>query len=75
MKHLQLFENWIKKYGEKITLEDFKALQPGQHVKYIGIDFEIVKAGDVLVLKDEDGNESKVNFNMFNQRGAILDKE
>lgn len=73
MKHIQLFEGWLKKYGEKIKLEDFKALEPGQHVKYLGTDFEIVKNGDILVLKDEEGNETKVNYNMFNQRGAILE--
>jgi hypothetical protein len=75
MRHVELFENfdnWVKKYGEKITMNDFKALMPGQHVKYIGTDYEIVKVGDVLVLKSEDGSQMKVNYNMFNQRGAIL---
>lgn len=73
MKHLHLFEGFLKHYGEKITIEEFKALKPGQHVKYLGTDFEILKTGDVLVLVDENGNQVNVNYNMFNQRGAILE--
>ncbi len=72
MKHLQLYENWVKKYGEKISQEAFKALEIGQQVKYIGTSYKIVKTGDVLVLKDEAGKEVKVNYNMFNQKGAII---
>jgi hypothetical protein len=71
MKYLQLFEGFLKHYGEKMTLADFKSLKPGQRVKYLGGSFEVVEPGDVLVLIDDEGNKLRVNYNMFNQKGAI----
>lgn len=71
MKNLELFEGFIKKYGEKISVEDFKSLKPGQGVKYMGIDYKVTETGDVLTLIDERGKKITVNYNMFNQKGAI----
>lgn len=71
MKHIQLFEGFLKHYGQKMSLADFKALKPGQRVNYLGAGFEVVEPGDVLLLVDDEGNKIRVNFNMFNQKGAI----
>jgi hypothetical protein len=75
MGHVHLFEGFLKHYGQRISMDEFKALKPGQKVKYIGSEFEVIEPGDVLVLVDEEGNKITVNYNMFIQRGAITNGE
>jgi hypothetical protein len=75
MKHLMLFEGFRKTYGEKIPLKDFEAIQKGEEVLYLGTTYTVVDSnGSILKLKDAEGRTSTVNYNMFNQKGAIRDK-
>jgi hypothetical protein len=78
MKRVLLFEAWVKKYFEPISLDKFKSLPVGDIVHYGGARFEIIdNNGSILKLKDiEDAsNVRTVNYNMFNDRGAIISKD
>jgi hypothetical protein len=78
MKRVLLFEGWVKKYFEPISLDKFKSLPVGDIVLYGGAQFEIIdNNGSILKLKDiEDAsNVRTVNYNMFNDRGAITTKD
>jgi hypothetical protein len=73
MKHLVLFEGFIKKYMEKIPLKEFEAIEKGSKVLYMGSPCEVLdNNGAVLKLKNvNSGETSMVNYNMFNHGGAI----
>lgn len=73
MQHIKLFEAFKKAYGEKISKKDFKDIKKGQVVKYMHTDHEVLdNDGITMDLKDLDnGKKYIVNFNMFNQKGAI----
>jgi hypothetical protein len=66
MKNLRLFENFT-------SLNDFKNIKPGIHVRYMGRDCRVItNDGNILELEDEDGNKLDVNYNMFKQKGYLL---
>ena len=73
MKHLMVFEAFIKNMGDEMTPEDFKKLKHGQEVKYRGGSYTVTKPGDVSIeLKSNDkGNLINVNLGMFIKFGAI----
>ena len=73
MRHLMLFEAFIKQMGEEMTPEEFKKLKKGQEVKYRGTAYIIEKPGPTSIeLKSKDkGNVINVNLGMFIQFGAI----
>jgi len=65
MKNLRLFENFT-------SLNDFKNIKPGIHVRYIGTDYEVISNdGNILELEDEEGRKIQVNYNMFKQKGYL----
>lgn len=65
MKNLRLFENFT-------SLNDFKNIKPGIHVRYIGTDYEVISNdGNILELEDEEGRKIEVNYNMFKQKGYL----
>jgi len=72
LKHLLLFENFIKKYDQKITVQEFENIKKGSTVLYMGGRFTVEdNLKSVLKLKNEDGETFTVNYNMFNSKGAI----
>lgn len=82
MKHILTFKNFLnegfkKPYSEKMSLEDFKAIEVGSEVLYAGATYEVVNNdGTTLQLKPAkgaNGKATKVNFSMFNVAGAIRD--
>ena len=78
MKRVLLFEGWVKKYFEPISLDKFKSLPVGDIVLYGGAQFEIIdNNGSILKLKgvEDASNVRTVNYNMFNDRGAITTKD
>ena len=82
MKHVQLFEDFIKGYGEEITMGDFKNLKKTSKkrkhtIMYDGSEYEVLDAdGVVATLKNIDtGKKVVVNKRMFMQSGAILKEE
>ena len=75
MKHIQLFEDFTKNYGEKISQEEFENIAPGTEVVYMGKPFKVEQNNKAtLSLKAEDGHSVSVNYNMFNEKGAITTK-
>lgn len=76
MKYLLLFEGFVKKYGETISRADFKNLKKGQEVMYMGTPYVIEEPDEnVLKLKNSSsGAIIDVNYSMFNQKGAIVEK-
>jgi hypothetical protein len=67
MNHIKLYEGFS-------TLSEFRALKPGDIVKYMGDTYEVEEAdGNVLKLTGEDGNSIDVNFGMFTSKGMIPD--
>ena len=77
MKHIQLFEDFVKNYGQKISHEEFEKLEPGQTVLYMGAQYEVVKNNKVtIVLKSvKRGDTVNVNYSMFNHGGAITENK
>lgn len=75
MKNIPIFEDFIKSYGEKMTIDQFKAIEVGSEVLYAGNRYEVQKNdGAVLTLKSKKSSSGmKVNLNMFNQSGAITE--
>ena len=74
MKHIKLFEEFVKAYGEKIDSKYFKKLKKGKRVLYYGAEYIIVdNDGFVLKLEDERGKRVSVNLSMFNDKGAITE--
>lgn len=73
MKNLILFEEFSKSYGEKITLDQFKSIEPGSEVTYLGSRYDVEKNdGFVLTLKSQKmKNTIIVNYSMFNHGGFI----
>lgn len=81
MKHVQLFEDFIKGYGEKIDKRDFeklKKLTKKKHtVMYDFVEYEVVDSdGIVATLKNkETGKKITVNKRMFDTAGAVVKEE
>ena len=77
MKHLQTFENFIKSYGQKLSLDEFEKIAIGQIVLYKGIRFEVKEnTGVTLILTAVSGGQSqRLNLSQFNQSGAITESE
>lgn len=80
MKHVKLFEDFIKKYGEKISQKEFKGLtklKKKQKVLYYGQQHEVIDSdGFVARLRNmQSGETTTVNIAMFNQKGAIVENE
>lgn len=74
MKHVELFEAFVKGYGEKITPEQFKKIKRKSTVLYLGTPYTVVKNDEVVLhLKSESGHEKTVNLGMFNRAGAIVE--
>ena len=75
MGYVQTFESFVKKYGEKITLEEFKKIKKNTKIVYLGTPYTVVKNDDsVLHLKSEkSGHEKTVNLGMFNHGGVITE--
>ena len=82
MKHLPTFDTFInegfkKPYGEKISLDGFKAIEVDSEILYAGSTYVVIKNdGVTLHLKPAEGYSGKarkINFAMFNQAGAIRD--
>ena len=74
MKRIKLFEAFVKAYGEKIKKEEFKHIAVGSTVKYMTSDFTVEESdGVILILKHaKSGKKIQVNYNMFNEKGAIV---
>lgn len=79
MQHIKLFEQFVtegtKTYADRITLAKFKSIKPGTKLTYYGNSYT-VKSNDgyVLTLTDPtDGETVDVNFNMFNQKGYMVE--
>jgi hypothetical protein len=77
MKHIPLFEEFVKNYGQKMTTDEFEKIGVGQTVLYIGTRFEVEEnTGVTLVLKPLSGSGTvMVNLSQFNQSGAITESE
>lgn len=75
MKHIQLFEEFIKNYGEKMDQTAFEELPVGAKVLYKGTQFEVEKNnGATIVIRPvKGGSPTMVNLNQFNQGGAIVE--
>lgn len=72
MKNVKLFEEFTQDLSEAITLDEFKALKPGQLVHYMGAAYKVEKPGDVtVVLKDDENETIEVNYNMFKAKGFV----
>jgi hypothetical protein len=72
MKNVKLYEEFTQDLSEAITLDEFKALKPGQLVHYMGTAYKVEKPGDVtVVLKDEEDETIEVNYNMFKAKGFV----
>jgi hypothetical protein len=72
--HIPLFEDFIKKYGERIDNREFSSIATGTRVLYKGTRYSVVRNnGFVLVLKSDRGSEISVNYSQFNQGGAITE--
>ena len=71
-----LFEDFIKKAGQKMDKKDFKNLKKGSKVLYGGYEYEVISSDGILLkLKGEDGSTTSVNYNMFTQHGVITENE
>jgi hypothetical protein len=70
-------EALIKKYEEKMKMEDFKKLPKGSSVMYLGSKYSIENNdGFILSLKNlKTGDTKRVNFSMFNHGGALVEPE
>ena len=70
-------EGFKKPYGEKISLDGFKAIEVDSEILYAGSTYVVIKNdGVTLHLKPAEGYSGKahkINFAMFNQAGAIRD--
>lgn len=80
MKYVKLFEDFIKKYGEKISQGEFKKLtklKKKQRVLYYGQEHEVIDSdGYVARLRNMvSGEVTTVNLAMFNAKGAITENE
>jgi len=74
MKHIKLFEAFVKTYADRIDLNKFKSIKPGTRLTYYGNSYEVKKNdGYVLTLVDDDGDTKEVNFNMFNKKGYLIE--
>jgi hypothetical protein len=67
------FEGFIKKYGDKLTPEEFEKIAVGSEVVYKGTTYTVEEnPGKALVLKSvSTGSSVMVNLSMFNHGGAI----
>jgi hypothetical protein len=69
---VMLFEDFTKKFEEKITPEQFKTIKVGSTVRYYGVPYTVLaNDGYVLTMKDQKDREFMVNLNMFNAKGMI----
>ena len=77
MKHIPLFEEFVKNYGQKMTTEEFEKIGVGQTVLYKGTKFNVEEnTGVTLVLKPlNGGGPMMVNLNQFIFGGAITESE
>lgn len=80
MKYVKLFEDFVKRYGEKISQSEFKKLtklKKKQRVLYYGQEHEVLDSdGYVARLRNMDSGEvTTVNLSMFNSKGAITENE
>jgi len=77
MKHIQLFEDFVKNYGQKISHEEFEKLEPGKMVLYMGAQYEVIKNNKVtIVIKSpKRGDTLSINYSMFNHGGAITENK
>lgn len=80
MKHVQLFEDFIKNYGDKISQQDFKKLtklKKKQKVLYYGQEHEVLDSDGIIarLRNTQSGETTTVNLSMFNQKGAIVENE
>jgi len=72
-QHIQLFEEFVKNYGQTISHKDFESIEPGKVILYMGAQYEVVQNNKVtLVIKSpKTGDTMSINYSMFNQKGAI----
>lgn len=75
MKHLPLFEDFVKKYGDKMSQDDFEKLPEGSEVLYKGARYKVEKNnGATIVIRPlKGGNPTMVNLNQFIHGGAIVE--
>jgi cytidyltransferase-like protein len=78
MKNIPAFDQFInegfkKAYGQKMSVEEFEAIEVGSIVLYLGSRYEVVKNnGAILTVKPiKGGSTMTINLNMFIQKGAI----
>lgn len=68
----RIVESITKKYGAKISLENFKKLKKGQKVVYKGDPYIIKEPGEhTITLTSEDGKTKNINYNMFNKESEM----
>jgi len=75
MKYIKLFEDFVKKYGEKISKDDFKAIKLDTKVLYYGQEYTVVDVDEYVIKLQDDSGVITVNRSMFNQKGAISESE
>jgi hypothetical protein len=77
MQYVQLFEDFVKNYGQTISHKEFESLKPGQMVLYMGAQYEVVKNNKVtIVIKSpKRGDTLSINYSMFNHGGAITENK
>ncbi len=77
MKHIQLFEDFIKNYGEDISHKEFENIEPGSKILYMGGQYEVVQNNRVtIVIKNpKTGDTKSINYSMFNHGGALTENK
>ena len=74
-RNVLLFEEFKKTYKQGITREEFKNLEKGEKVFYEGTQYEIETPGEYAIELKSDKGKFTVNYSMFNEKGAIAEKE
>lgn len=77
MKHLKLYESFIKSYGGKYSPDDFAKIEVGSKLLYKGGRYTVDSNNGVTIsIKDERGGVPiMLNLAQFNHGGAIPNNE
>lgn len=74
MKHIQTFENFSKKYGEKMSQEDFYKIVAGTEIMYAGGKYTVTdhNGATIVLTPVKGGSPTMINLSQFNQNAAIV---